>query len=113
MTPQERILASYIQARVRGVTNARPAGEIRGALLAMGLALDRREFAAATQNIALETGDLGSSDAGYFWCVDEADYDAAYSYIVTRFEPMRDRAERIKRRKAERFQPAKALFEVW
>lgn len=113
--PQSAILRAYLERHCRGRDAARPKWRIRAELRAAGLVLGAREFDQAAHDLAVETGCVGSSDAGFFWCAEREDFQAAYSYLVGRFRPMRERAEAVRAKgeelfPAEPWRPADMLF---
>jgi hypothetical protein len=107
-----KLLAAYLERHCSGADAARPKHRILADLAAMGLRLTGRAFDQAMHDLATATGDAGSGDAGFFWSARREDYDAAYGYMVGRFEPQRERAEAIRRRRDERFPAGGMLFDL-
>ena len=112
LTTAHKLLAAYVERHCSGAGAARPKHRILADLAAMGLSLSGRAFDQAMHDLAVTTGDVGSSDGGFFWCASREDYDAAYGYMVGRFEPQRERAEAIRRRCDERFSGGGLLFDL-
>jgi len=109
------ILSAYLAKHCRGREAARPKRRILRDVRAAGLGLGDRDFDQAMHALAMERP-VGSSDKGFFWCLDDEDFQAAYGYLVTRFRPMRERAEAIRRQGEERLRPAAGagvLFDAW
>lgn len=114
MTDDADHLAAYLKANCRGRAAAIPKWRIQADLAARGITVTDRNFDLAAEDLALTTGDVGSSAAGFFWCIDPEDYDLAYDWLVGRFAAQRTRAERLKARKRERFAPLREfLFNPW
>ena len=112
LSTAHKLLAAYLERHCKGAGAARPKPRILADLHAMGLRLTGREFDQAMHDLAVTTGDAGSSGEGFFWCVTWDDYGAAYGYMVGRFEPQRERAEAIRRRRDERFPAGGMLFDL-
>ena len=112
LTTAHKLLAAYLERHCSGAGAARPKHRILADLRAAGLRLSGREFDQAMHDLAVATGDAGSGDAGFFWSARREDYDAAYGYMVGRFEPQRERAEAIRRRRDERFPGGGLLFDL-
>jgi hypothetical protein len=108
-----KIIAAYLERCCKGRAAARTKDRICGELKAVGLNLSTREFEQIVHDLAEAGQCVGSSDEGYFWMVDEEDYDLAYHYLVTRMAPMRRRAEANRRRKAARFPGDGVLFDAY
>jgi len=139
---EHTLLAAYLERWCRGRAAARPKWRIRQDLVAAGCRIGERifdQFAAELVLTGHPVGSCGGDESGegrrqpfrpgldvrpaapradrepargFFWCVEEADYDLAYHYLVGRFEPMRQRAEALRRQKEARFPEAELLFEI-
>ena len=97
------IVAAWLRNECRGRQAARPKWACVGILRVLGLSISQREFEGICHALAVATGDLGTSTRGYYWCVEEEDYDLAAAWLAPRFEPQRERHQAIRRRRAERF----------
>jgi len=129
LTAPHAIVAAYLERCCRGRASARTKDRIVGELKAVGLNLEAgagnreqgtgnresgtRKLERLMHDLAEAGQDVGSSDEGYFWCMDEEDYDLAYHYLVTRMAPMRRRAEANRRRRAARFPGDGVLFDAY
>ena len=112
LSTAHKLLAAYLKRHCRGREAPRPKHRILAGLREAGLRISGREFDQAMHDLAVRTGDAGSSDEGFFWSVTREDYDAAYGYMVGRFAPQRERAEAILRRRDERFPAGGFLFDL-
>jgi len=112
LSTAHKLLAAYLERHCSGAGAARTKPRILANLRTMGLRISGRAFDQAMHDLATATGDVGSSDGGFFWCARREDYDAAYGYMVGRFEPQRERAEAIRRRRDERFPAGGLLFDL-
>ena len=111
VTGDHRILAEYLRWHCRGRAAASPKRAIRADLvLEAGIRLSSRGFDFLAEECALLGIPVGSSSNGFFWMVDEEDFDLARSYLVCRFAPMKERIEAIERMKRNAF--SARLFEV-
>lgn len=97
------VVADYLASECPGREHARPKWTCTADLRRRLPGLSVRQFEAICHALAVATGDVGSSTDGYFWCLDEADYDLAAAWLATRFAPMRDRHQAILRRRVQLF----------
>ena len=97
LSTEADLLRAYLEKHCRGRAAARAQPLIRGHLAAAGCRITAREFFDLEAELVAAGVPLGTSGDGVFLCVEPADFDAAYSYIVSRFEPMRERAESLAR----------------
>lgn len=112
LSTAHKLLAAYLERHCSGAGAARPKRRILADLRAMGLRISGRAFDQAVHDLATATGDAGSNDNGFFWSESFEDYSIAYGYMVGRFEPQRERAEAIRRRRDERFPGDGMLFDL-
>jgi len=113
-TAKMAILAEYLHRYCRGRDAARSEAVVRGHLKAAGCRLSEREMRKLAGDAArLRTFPIGTTDAGFFWCVEVEDFAAARAYLVARFEPMRDRVEGIEAMCQKAFPPHTMLFDPW
>jgi len=109
-----RLLAAYLERECRGREAARPEHVIRSHLAAAGLRLSAREFQQVVSDaVRGRACPIGSSDAGYFWCVEPADFEAARAYLVTRFDPMAERIAGLEAMRDRAARPRDVLFDPW
>jgi len=99
LSAEAKLVAAYLEKHCRGRAAARAQHLIRDHLAAAGCRISGREFFDLEAELVAAGVPLGTSGAGVFLCVEPEDYDAAYRYIVSRFEPMRERAEALRRMK--------------
>jgi len=114
VTADVRVLAAYLERECRGREAARPEHVVRSHLAAAGCVISARDF----QQIVGDTVrgracPIGSTDRGYFWCVEAADFDAARAYLVTRFEPMAERIAAIETMRDRACPTRECLFDPW
>lgn len=99
------VVADYLAGECPGREHARPkwacAAELRGRLPGLSI----RQFEAICHALACATGDVGTSTRGYFWCLSDEDYAVAEAWLLPRFQPQRERYERVRRRRIECFGP--------
>jgi len=113
-TAKMAILAEYLRTHCRGRDAARSETIVRGHLAAAGCRVSEREMRKLAGDAArLRAFPIGTTDAGFFWCIGPEDFAAARAYLVARFEPMRDRVEGIEAMCKKAFPPHTMLFDPW
>ena len=96
LSTEAELVRTYLERYCRGRAAARPQQVIRHHVGCAGAAISARAFFDIEAELVAAGVPLGTSGAGVFLCVEPEDYDTAYMYIVSRFEPMRERAEALK-----------------
>jgi len=111
---ETKVLAAYLERECRGREAARPEHVVRAHLAAAGCRISAREFQQIVSGaVRGRTHPVGSTDRGYFWCVEAADFDAARAYLVTRFEPMAERIDGLEAMRDRAFPAGGCLFDPW
>jgi hypothetical protein len=127
--PAHKIVAAYLERCCKGRAAARTKDRIVGELKAIGLILDAgtengdpgtghpesatRRLERIMHTLATASFEVGSNGKGYFWCVEDADFDEAEANVDRFYRPLGERLKGIKRARARVCPPKEVLFDVY
>jgi len=105
LSTEAKVLAAYLARHCVGRARARPQPRIREDLAAAGVSVSERDIFDLEAELVAARVPLGTCGRGVYLCdeADEQDFKVAYGYLVSRFGPIRDRAEALESMRAERF----------